>query len=189
MAKLRHAISYLQYGTNLKSYHDAWNKSDTKHNFFYWLDNGSGKELDLPDCGREQLDKERVTYLSAEQRKNYLVDVGKDGLLYWHRNGRKLDTAKGKWEDLGNGRGIGYKGEKDNLPPPKDGEGQQGSSSSSSSSSSLYSSSDSEAEADHPDQYKQKHYTQKPDSGESKTHYLTSPKVVMDVLLRKTINR
>lgn len=141
----------------------------------------------MPDCPREQLDRERVTYLSAEQRRNYLVDVGKDGQLYWHRNGRKVDTAKGKWEDLGDGRGIGYKGEKDHLPPPTD-DG-NGSSSSSSSASSMYSSSDSEAEAQHPDQYKQKHYMQKPDNGESKRHYFTSPKVVMDVLLRKTINR
>jgi hypothetical protein len=98
-----------------------------------------------------------------------------------------LDTAKGKWEDLGNGRGIGYKGEKDNVPPPKDED--ITSSSSSSSASSMYSSSDSEAEAEHPDQYKQKHYMQKPDNEESKRHYFTSPKMVMDILLRKTINR
>jgi hypothetical protein len=133
-----------------------------------------------------------VTYLSAEQRRNYLVDVGKDGLLYWHRNGRRLDTAKGKWEDLGNGRGIGYKGEKDHLPPPQPSNNETTSSSSSSSSSSassLYSSSDSEAEREHPDQYKQKHYKQQPDNGESKRHYFTSPKMIMDVLLRKTINR
>ena len=57
-----------RYGTNLKSYHDAWNKSDTTQNFFYWLDEGDGKEMNLDDCPREQLDKERVTYLNAEQR-------------------------------------------------------------------------------------------------------------------------
>lgn len=75
----------------------------------------TGKDLDLDACSREQLDKERVTYLNAEQRKNYLVDVKEDGLLYWHRNGRKVDTAKGKWEDLGKGRGVGRKGEKAKL--------------------------------------------------------------------------
>lgn len=58
-----------RYGTNLKSYHDAWNSADTKQNFFTWLDKGDGKDLSLDDCPREQLDKERVTYLNAEQRK------------------------------------------------------------------------------------------------------------------------
>jgi len=33
-----------------------------------WLDRGPGKELSLPECSREQLEKERITYLSAEQR-------------------------------------------------------------------------------------------------------------------------
>lgn len=159
------------------------------NDFCSWLDAGEGKDLDLPGCSREQLDKERVMYLNAEQRRNYLITVGKDGQLYWKRNGRKLDTAKGRWEDLGGGRGIGRKGEKDNLPPPPD---PAEDTSSGSSASSLYSSSDSGV--DNTDdgaelrRFKKQHYHQKPDDSESKHSYWTSPRAVMDVLLRKTIN-
>jgi hypothetical protein len=32
------------------------------------------------------------SYLNAEQRRNYMVDV-KDGLLVWARNGRRVDSA------------------------------------------------------------------------------------------------
>jgi hypothetical protein len=60
-----------RYGTNLKSYHDAWNKSDTTQNFFFWLDSGEGKDLNLDDCPREQLDRERVSYLNSEQRSKW----------------------------------------------------------------------------------------------------------------------
>jgi hypothetical protein len=112
------------------------------------------------------------------------VDVGSDGLLYWHRNKRKVDTAKGKWEDLGDGRGIGYKGEKDSLPPPTPPEND--SSSDSSGTSSLYSSSDSDTEVQ--PKSKSKHYHQMKDDDESRHSYWTSPRALMDVLLRKTIN-
>ena len=169
-----------RYGTNLKSYHDEWNKSDTDQNFFHWLDHGDGKSLDLKQCSRQQLDKERVTYLNSEQRKNYLIAVGKDGLLCWHRNGRRVDTKKHRWEDLGDGRGIGHLGEKDNLPPPPKHDDDT-----SSESSSDYSSGD---DAGAQTQFKQRHYHQKPDDEESKHKYWTSPSAIMDVLLRKTIN-
>lgn len=135
-----------------------------------------------------------MTYLNAEQRRNYLVEVGKDGLLYWHRTGWKVDTAKGRWEDLGQGRGIGRKGDKAKLDGKEDQEDGNdadngpplSSSSSSSSSSSMYSSSDSDANVEPP--FKSKHYHQHPDEGESRHKYWTSPRALMDVLLRKTIN-
>ncbi|CAO1629380.1 unnamed protein product [Sympodiomycopsis kandeliae] len=94
-----------RYGSNLKPYHAAWSEADTKDNFFVWLDEGGGKELDLPDCPRERLETERIEYLSADQRRNYIVDI-KDGKLYWRRNGKLVDTAKGKYRDLGDGQGI-----------------------------------------------------------------------------------
>ena len=181
LSRLEIVDSKHRYGTNLKSYHDEWNKSDTDQNFFHWLDHGDGKSLDLKACSRAQLDKERVTYLSAEQRENYLIDVGKDGLLYWHRNRRKVDTKKHRWEDLGEGRGIGYKGEKDNLPAPNHDNDDEHSSTSSSDYSS------GESDGSQP-QFKQKHYHQKPDDEESKHKYWTSPSAIMDILLRKTIN-
>ena len=47
------------------------------------LDRGGGKNLDLEELPRATLEKERILYLSAEQRLNYLVNVDKDGLLRW----------------------------------------------------------------------------------------------------------
>jgi hypothetical protein len=94
-----------RYGSNLKPYHAAWCASDTKQNFFQWLDHGDGKDLDLDDCPRERLESEQVTYLSVEQRANYVVDVT-DGKLIWRRNGKPVDTTRGKHKDLGHGRGI-----------------------------------------------------------------------------------
>jgi hypothetical protein len=70
----------------------------TSDDFFARLDRGEGKDLSLPELAREQLEKERITsvslghpepaltlhrYLSAEQRLNYLVRIGYDGLLRW----------------------------------------------------------------------------------------------------------
>jgi hypothetical protein len=72
-----------------------------------WLDEGEGKDLSLPQCPREKLEQERIEYLSAEQRLNYKVRVSSEGLLYWHRNGELVDTGRGRWKDLGDGRGIG----------------------------------------------------------------------------------
>lgn len=83
-----------RYGTNLKWYHKAWNESDTDQNFFQWLDQGDGKDLDLEQCPRTRLDKERISYLNAEQRRNYKVDVNEQGLLVWAKNGELVDTTK-----------------------------------------------------------------------------------------------
>jgi hypothetical protein len=120
-----------RYGSNLKWYHKAWEADEeTRDNFFRWLDRGAGKELSLPECSREQLEKERITwvttrlelyfpmtksdvlihpcsYLSIEQRLNYYVTVDRaDGRLRWHKNGRHVDTAPRTWVDAGPDVGI-----------------------------------------------------------------------------------
>lgn len=59
-----------------------------------WLDFGSGLNLSLPQCPRPRLEKERITYLTAEQRRNYLVRINDRGLLVWARNGEEVDTTK-----------------------------------------------------------------------------------------------
>jgi D-hexose-6-phosphate mutarotase len=102
-----------RYGSNLKHYHAAWEEDqNTKDNFFKWLDEGDGKDVSLPECPRDQLDKEQVTYLSSEKRANYIVDV-KDGRLVFRRNGKYVDTTKNRWRDLGNGNGIVELGEEE----------------------------------------------------------------------------
>jgi len=48
------------------------------------LDRGEGKDFSHEELPRERLEKERITYLSAEQRLNYLVNIDKDGRLRWY---------------------------------------------------------------------------------------------------------
>ncbi|KAG2755580.1 hypothetical protein P692DRAFT_20716808 [Suillus brevipes Sb2] len=46
------------------------------------------------------------SYLSPEQRINYLVSIDDEGRLRWARNNDVIDTTEGKWQDLGEGKGI-----------------------------------------------------------------------------------
>ncbi|CDO73493.1 hypothetical protein BN946_scf185013.g128 [Trametes cinnabarina] len=92
--------------TEPQYYHARWQQEDTDENFFKWLDRGGGKNLSLKECPRERLEKERITYLSPEQRLNYLVRIDSEGKLRWARNGELVDTTAGRWKDAGGGRGI-----------------------------------------------------------------------------------
>jgi hypothetical protein len=88
-----------RYGSSLRKYHNYWKTQDTKQNFFYWLDEGDGKEVELPECSRERLDREQVRYLSREERLKYLVNIDKDGLLVWAKNGEKVWTKDALYKD------------------------------------------------------------------------------------------
>ena len=88
-----------RYGSNLRKYHNHWKGQDTKQNFFYWLDYGEGKEVELEECSRERLQTEQVRYLSREERQHYLVTIGKDGLLYWAKNGERVWTKDELYRD------------------------------------------------------------------------------------------
>ncbi|KAL9117339.1 MAG: hypothetical protein Q9187_006126 [Circinaria calcarea] len=93
MVDLKH-----RYGSHLRAYHAEWMKADTHENFFYWLDYGEGRNIDLQLCGRDRLDREQVRYLSREERMDYLVEVDKEGRLCWKRNGARIDTSE-EWRD------------------------------------------------------------------------------------------
>lgn len=93
MVDLKH-----RYGSNLRTYHREWQRSDTNENFFYWLDYGEGKDLSLPTCPRERLDRECVRYLNREERQHYLVKVDREGRLVWAKNGIRIDTTE-EWKD------------------------------------------------------------------------------------------
>ncbi|TRX94944.1 hypothetical protein FHL15_004029 [Xylaria flabelliformis] len=93
MVDLKH-----RYGSNLRTYHEEWKRSDTKENFFYWLDYGEGKNIELATCPRERLDRECVRYLNREERQHYLVKVDHEGRLVWAKNGIRIDTTE-KWKD------------------------------------------------------------------------------------------
>lgn len=89
MVDLKH-----RYGSNLRTYHAEWKKADTHENFFYWLDHGKGRDIELPMCNRERLEREQVRYLSREERMQYLVDVDSEGRLRWRKNGQRIDTTE-----------------------------------------------------------------------------------------------
>lgn len=93
MVDLKH-----RYGSSLRMYHAEWQKSDTKENFFYWLDYGGGKNIELDACPRERLDRERIRYLSREERQYYLVKIDDEGRLRWAKNGARIDTTM-KYKD------------------------------------------------------------------------------------------
>jgi hypothetical protein len=78
--------------------------------------------------------QQRILYLSAEQRLNYLVRIDTDGKIRWDRNGQYVDTHPGRWRDAGEGKGI-VPIDEDNTPlaPPESGRTRSDSSSSSSS--------------------------------------------------------
>ena len=83
-----------RYGSNLRSYHEEWKKADTNENFFYWLDYGEGRYMELDACPRERLEREQVRYLSRDERQYYLVKVDADGRLCWAKNNARIDTTE-----------------------------------------------------------------------------------------------
>ncbi|KND91077.1 hypothetical protein TOPH_04351 [Tolypocladium ophioglossoides CBS 100239] len=83
-----------RYGSNLRMYHEEWKKSDTAENFFYWLDYGQGKHIQLDTCPRDRLEREQVRYLSREERHYYLARVDTEGRLCWARTGARIDTTE-----------------------------------------------------------------------------------------------
>ncbi|GAA6021871.1 hypothetical protein JCM10207_004525 [Rhodosporidiobolus poonsookiae] len=193
-----------RYGSNLKYYHQKWNEEETEENFFHWLDEGAGKDVDLEQCPRSRLEKERITYLTAEQRETYRVVVSKEGKLVWAKDGTDLDTSK-YHEDRGPEHGgiveiseeeYQRKEEKakERLREKKANGGESPSSSDLGSSSSSSSSSD---EADEIREGTKAYGDKGGTAGQGKgvkqfkerVKYYTSPRAIMDHLLRTTINK
>lgn len=83
-----------RYGSNLRVYHEEWKRSHAQENFFYWLDYGAGRNIELEACPRDQLEREQVRYLSREERQYYLVKVDAEGRLCWAKNGARIDTTE-----------------------------------------------------------------------------------------------
>ncbi|CAG8501879.1 26781_t:CDS:2 [Racocetra persica] len=82
-----------RYGANLKIYHDYWLQTESNENFFVWLDEGGGKDLDLRARPRSQLEKEKVKYLSKTERADFEVKF-KDGLLVYKKSGIPVYTHR-----------------------------------------------------------------------------------------------
>lgn len=68
-----------RYGFHLRAFHRVWKDAtcplNTRRNtsFFFWLDEGAGKTLELPECSRHALQSMRVQYCDAEARKPFQV--------------------------------------------------------------------------------------------------------------------
>ncbi|GJM87998.1 hypothetical protein PR202_ga04010 [Eleusine coracana subsp. coracana] len=89
-----------RYGHNLHFYYDVWCKSQAGQPFFYWLDVGEGKDIDLPECPRALLKNECIKYLGPQEREHYEYII-KEGKIIHKMTGEPLDTSQGpkgtKW--------------------------------------------------------------------------------------------
>ncbi|XP_062186342.1 IQ domain-containing protein IQM2-like isoform X2 [Phragmites australis] len=90
-----------RYGHNLHYYYDCWLQCESKEPFFYWLDVGEGKEINLEDrCPRSKLLSQCIKYLGPKEREDYEVVI-EDGRFMYKNSRQILDTSGGprdaKW--------------------------------------------------------------------------------------------
>ncbi|KAL5545896.1 hypothetical protein UlMin_005583 [Ulmus minor] len=89
-----------RYGHSLHLYYLEWCKTDAGQPFFYWLDIGDGKELDLKECPRSKLRQQCIKYLGPQERQHYEYGVV-EGKIIHKKTGVLLDTRNGpkgaKW--------------------------------------------------------------------------------------------
>ncbi|MFS8008938.1 hypothetical protein Hanom_Chr14g01278741 [Helianthus anomalus] len=82
-----------RYGHNLQFYYGKWLLSQSKEPFFYWLDIGEGKEINLVEkCPRSKLQQQCIKYLGPIERQVYEVVI-KDGKLLYKQTGEYIDTT------------------------------------------------------------------------------------------------
>ncbi|CAN4121358.1 unnamed protein product [Withania somnifera] len=82
-----------RYGHNLHIYYEEWCKTDAGQPFFFWLDLGDGRKVDLKECPRVKLQKQCIKYLGPQERQNYEYIIAEGQIL--HRlTENLLDTTK-----------------------------------------------------------------------------------------------
>ncbi|RCV37060.1 hypothetical protein SETIT_8G032500v2 [Setaria italica] len=84
-------------GHNLHFYYDFWCQSQASQPFFYWLDVGNGKDIDLPECPRTMLKKQCIKYLGPRERELYEYIIS-EGKVIHKQSGEPLDTSQGPEE-------------------------------------------------------------------------------------------
>ncbi|KAM0038469.1 putative IQ domain-containing protein IQM [Helianthus debilis subsp. tardiflorus] len=105
---LRLALSYWleaidprhRYGYNLQFYYIKWLHSESRQPFFYWLDIGEGKEVNLESCPRIKLLKQCIKYLGTTEREAYEVIV-EDGKFMYKLSKTVIDTTDGPKDTKG----------------------------------------------------------------------------------------
>lgn len=86
-----------RYGHNLVFYYEVWIKSGTHEPFYYWLDIGEGKQIELEQCSRSKLLLELVEYLGPKEREAYEVVI-EDGKLLYKLTHEPVHTPEGdRW--------------------------------------------------------------------------------------------
>ncbi|KAL9386198.1 hypothetical protein Peur_019322 [Populus x canadensis] len=86
-----------RYGHNLHFYYLKWLHSKSREPFFYWLDIGEGKEVNLEKCPRSKLQQQCIKYLGPMERKAYEVVI-EDGKLLYKESRQLLHTTEdAKW--------------------------------------------------------------------------------------------
>ncbi|XP_042062388.1 IQ domain-containing protein IQM4-like [Salvia splendens] len=86
-----------RYGHNLHIYYDVWFLSESTQPFFYWLDVGDGKEINLDKCPRINLQRQCIKYLGPKERESFEVVI-EDGKLVYKESGDLVSTVEGsKW--------------------------------------------------------------------------------------------
>ncbi|CAM8890245.1 unnamed protein product [Rhodiola kirilowii] len=86
-----------RYGHNLQFYYEVWFESESAQPFFYWLDVGDGKKVNLPKCPRPNLQRQCIKYLGPKERESYEVIVVHGRLMY-KKSGTYVQTEEGsKW--------------------------------------------------------------------------------------------
>ncbi|KAJ9697748.1 hypothetical protein PVL29_007058 [Vitis rotundifolia] len=81
-----------RYGHNLHFYYVQWLHCQSREPFFYWLDIGEGREVNIEKCPRSKLQQQCIKYLGPMERKAYEVVV-EGGKLFYKQTGELLDTT------------------------------------------------------------------------------------------------
>ncbi|KAK2371255.1 IQ domain-containing protein IQM1 [Trifolium repens] len=86
-----------RYGHNLHFYYDVWFQCQSSQPFFYWLDIGDGKRVDIDICKRKKLQRQCIKYLGPIEREAYEVVVEGGKLVYKQSKNLVHTTEGSKW--------------------------------------------------------------------------------------------
>ncbi|KAI3923123.1 hypothetical protein MKX01_014506 [Papaver californicum] len=89
-----------RYGHSLHLYYEEWCNGDAGQPYFYWLDIGDGRDVDLKECPRSKLRQQCIKYLGPQEREHYEYVIN-EGTIHHKLSGEHMDTSIGsegaKW--------------------------------------------------------------------------------------------
>ncbi|XP_058780238.1 IQ domain-containing protein IQM2-like [Vicia villosa] len=102
-----------RYGHNLHFYYDVWFQCQSSEPFFYWLDIGDGKRVDIDKCARKKLQRQCIKYLGPIEREAYEVTVEGGKLVYKQSKNFVHTTEGSKWIFVLSSSRVLYVGQKE----------------------------------------------------------------------------